>query len=133
MVLRVLTQAVRRHYRIVWPERPSFYAFVTATVDPEQVDMLGAVENLKEMPTDRCDWRQENGKRADVVISKHSNRFTKPVLIQVVPADERCFSRWNCDPYEAADGGDGTYEYDGSVYLLPYWLGRYHGFIAEGQ
>ncbi|OGR89580.1 MAG: hypothetical protein A3A86_08675 [Elusimicrobia bacterium RIFCSPLOWO2_01_FULL_60_11] len=36
--------------------------------------------------------------------------------------------RWNGDPYRPAEG-NGEIEGDGVVFLLPYWMGRYHGFI----
>ena len=49
-----------------------------------------------------------------------------------VVASERRVMRWNGNPYQC-DGGtpDGRTEEDGSAWLLPYWMGRYHGFIAE--
>ena len=133
VILRALTQGVRRHYRIVWPEKPSFYAFATATVDPQQVDIADAIENLMEIPTDRRTWEQKNSHRADVELSWRANRFGGKVLTRALPADERCFQKWNGDPYTPDDGGDGRNEDDGAAYLLPYWMGRYHGFIAEGN
>jgi hypothetical protein len=131
VIRRALTQGVRRHYRIVYPEKPSLYAFATATVDPNQVDISGAIENLIEIPTDRRVWEQKNSQRADVEELWRPNRFGKPVLTRVVPADERVFQKWNGDPYTPDDGGDGRVEDDGAAFLLPYWMARYHGFIAE--
>ncbi len=133
VIRRALTQGVRRHYRIVYPEKPSFYAFVTATVDPNHVDITGAIENLIEIPTDRRVWEQKNSHRADVEQLWRSNRFGKPALTRVVPADERVFQKWNGDPYTPDDGGDGRVEDDGAAFLLPYWMARYHGFITESQ
>jgi hypothetical protein len=49
----------------------------------------------------------------------------------VLPADERHFDRWNRNPFLPDDGNDGTVEDNGSAFLLPYWMGRYHGFIEE--
>lgn len=133
VIRRALTQGVRRHYRIVYREKPSFYAFATATVDPNQVDITGAIENLIEIPTDRRVWEQKNSHRADVEHLWRPNRFGKPVLTRVVPADERVFQKWNGDPYTPDDGGDGRLEDDGAAFLLPYWMARYHGFISETQ
>jgi hypothetical protein len=130
-IRRALVTGVRRHYEIVRPEQPSFYTFVTATAAPNQSDILGAVENLRQIPTDRRMWRQENGQRADVGFSDRPNRFGKRVLTRVVPADERAFEKWNGDPYLPDGGHDGRVEDDGAAYLLPYWMGRFHGFIAE--
>ena len=130
-IKRALVTGVRRHYEVVRPEQPSFYTFVTATVAPNQSDILGAAENLRQIPTDRRMWRQDNSQRADVTFSDRSNRFGKRVLTRVVPADERAFQKWNGDPYLPDGGHGGRLEDDGAAYLLPYWMGRFHGFIAE--
>jgi hypothetical protein len=49
----------------------------------------------------------------------------------VLPADERYFERWNADPYVADAGGNGTSEGAGVHWMLPYWIARYHGLLAE--
>lgn len=130
-VRRALAAGVSRHYAVVKPEKPSFYTFVYATVDPAGADIPGAVENLREIPTDRRLYRAENSHRKDVSFSPLPNRFSRPVLTQALPADERCFAKWNADPYESDGGNDGHIEDDGAAYLLPYWMARYHGFIEE--
>jgi hypothetical protein len=130
-IRRVLITSVRRHYEIVRPEHPSFYTFVTATVSPYQSDILGAIDNLRQIPTDRRVWTQANSQRADVEFSDLLNRSGKRVLTRVLPADERAFEKWNADPYVPDDGYNGRLEDDGAAYLLPYWMGRFHGFIAE--
>ena len=45
--------------------------------------------------------------------------------------DERGAGKWNGNPYVPDTGGDGRVEDDGASYLLPYWMGRYHGSFAE--
>jgi len=133
-VLRdALMRGVRRHYEVVRPEQPSFYTFVYATVDPDYADIEGAIENLRQIPTDRRQWRQENSQRADVVFAAQVNRFGRPLLASVLPVDERCFAKWNRDPYVPDEGGDGRNEDDGAAFLLPYWMGRYHGFIDNAN
>lgn len=128
---QALLRGVRYHYEVVRPEQPSFYTFAYATINPGGADLLGGVENLRQIPTDRRTWKQENSHRADVEFDKHPNRFNKPVLDRVVPVDERVFEKWNADPYVPDDGGDGRHEDDGAAFLLPYWMARFHGFIAE--
>jgi hypothetical protein len=128
---QALLRGVAYHYEVVRPEQPSFYTFAYATINPGKADIQGAVENLRQIPTDRRTWAQKNSHRADVEISAYPNRFGKPVLTRVVPADERVFEKWNADPYVPDDGGDGRLEDDGAAFLLPYWMGRFHGFIAE--
>ncbi|HOC68958.1 MAG TPA: two-component regulator propeller domain-containing protein [Candidatus Hydrogenedentes bacterium] len=132
-VRRALGAGVSRHYAVVKPEKPSFYTFVYATIDPAGADIAGAVENLQEIPTDRRIYATRNRHRADVQFSPLPNRFGRPLLTRVLPADERCFKKWNADPYEPDKDGDGRVEDDGAAYLLPYWMARYHGFIRETE
>lgn len=126
-----LLGGVRRHYEIIKPGRSAFFTMVYATVDPDYADIEAAVQNLREIPTDRRRWRQENGHRADIAFSPRPNRFGWRVMLTVRPFDEYAFGKWNSDPYEADAGGDGRTEDDGAAYLLPYWMGRCHGLIAE--
>ena len=41
-------------------------------------------------------------------------------------------TRWNGDPHDL-DGGDGMTEGDPGVWLLPYWLARFHGLIVSAE
>ncbi|HRI87889.1 MAG TPA: hypothetical protein PK869_06485, partial [Candidatus Hydrogenedentes bacterium] len=50
---------------------------------------------------------------------------------KVIQVDERHFNHWNTDPWNLDYGGNGTGLADGAVYLLPYYMGLYHGFIKE--
>jgi hypothetical protein len=130
-VREALHRGVYRHYQVVEPEQPSFFTFVFATIDRRNADIEGAIENLRQIPTDRRTWKMINSRRDDVAFDPRTNRFGRPVLDLVLPADERNFEKWNADPYVPDGGGKGREEDDGAAYLLPYWMGRYHGFIAE--
>jgi len=133
VIRAALLKGVRRHYEIIKPQNSAFFTFVYATVDPDYANIAGAIENLRQIPTDRRLWRQENSQRADVVFSTRENRFGRRVLLRSVPVDEYCFAKWNADPFVPDAGGDGRVEDDGAAYLLPYWMGRFHGLIAEAQ
>lgn len=131
VIRRVLHQAVRRHWRVEEPERSSYFTFIYASIDPNHADIEGAIQNLIEIPEDRRTWRMENSHRDDVVFDARPNRFRRPVLTRVLPADERNFEKWNADPFEPDGGGDGLSEDPGSAYLLPYWMGKFHGFLDD--
>ncbi|MBI4558420.1 MAG: hypothetical protein HY706_12635 [Candidatus Hydrogenedentes bacterium] len=130
IIQETLHRACRRHARIEAPERNTLFAFTYATIDRDDADILGGVQTLREMPLDRRDWSMKNSHRADVVFRSDPNRGGDAVLMDVLPADERHFERWNQDPYEADSNGTGNNEGSGEHYLLPYWMGRYHGLIA---
>ena len=125
-----LLRALRRHARIERDERNSLFAMVYASADPEDAEIGGALQTLREMPQDRRDWGMDNSLRKDVVFASEDDRGGHPVLLKLLPADERHWERWNMNPYAAKTGGNGRNEGTGVHYLLPYWLARYHGILA---
>jgi hypothetical protein len=38
---------------------------------------------------------------------------------------------WKRNPFQLSGGGQGTIETAGIDYLLPYWMGRFYGVIAN--
>ena len=123
-------RALRRHARIEVAERNSLFAFTYGSVEPEDAAVMGGVQTLREMPRDRRDWPMDASHRADVVIQTVKDVGGRPILQEVLPADERHFERWNMDPYAVKTGASGKSEGAGVHWLLPYWMGRYHGLIA---
>lgn len=129
-IREALHRAARRHAVVEVPERNSFFAFVYATVDPDDADVAGGMRTMREFPRDRRNWRMENSHRRDIALVPDPNRSGNPVLAEVLPYDEFHFERWNQDPYEPDGGGDGRLAGSAEHYLLPYWIARYHGLIA---
>ena len=155
-VRQALQQSSRRSYKTMNRDGSSFFNFVFATIDPDYVDIASGVQTLREVPTDRRMWGMINSHRADVIFALSPNRHGDPVLMSVLPADERNWTKWNIDPYMPDGGGnivervagtplsphnvrgfgddrqgDGRNEDDGASFLLAYWMGRYHGFIGK--
>lgn len=126
-------RSIRRTALIERDEHNSLFAMVYASVDPADAEVEGAVQTLREMPLDRRDWGMDNSERADVIFDPRVNRGGKDVLLELLPADERHFERWNMDPYAAKTGNNGKSDGDGVHYMLAYWLGRYHGVIAPPE
>src|SRR5262245_66316083 len=52
---------------------------------------------------------------------------------KVLPIENRHFNHWNTDPWQLDYGGSGNELAAGTVFLLPYYMGLYHGFIALPQ
>jgi manganese-dependent ADP-ribose/CDP-alcohol diphosphatase len=123
-------RSIRRTALIERDEHNSLFAMIYASVDPADADVEGAVQTLREMPLDRRDWGMDNTHRADVIFDPRVNRGGNEVLLELLPADERHFERWNMDPYASKTGNAGKSDGDGVHYMLAYWLGRYHGVIA---
>lgn len=100
----------------------------------EDFGLDAAVTNLRDIPLDLVTWTMQNSQRADIITNALGELIDgQPVSdynLPPVPMDERRTMKWNRDPF-VLDGGNGGYsEEAGTFYLLPYWMGRYHGFIT---
>jgi len=84
---------------------------------------------LERIPMDLVDWGVRNSQRLDVHVKPVHDRQGHLELEQVLAPDERPVSKWNSNPYEPDEGGGGGYEDDGAFFLLPYWMGRFHGWV----
>jgi len=99
-----------------------------------------SLTTLRGFPLDRCDWGHQNSHRLDIVLLKpqHSTDLYEPrrsgrghrVDGKVLPIEERHFGHWNTDPWRLDYGGGGHELASGAVFLLPYYMGLHHGFIA---
>jgi hypothetical protein len=94
-------------------------------------DMQVAVEELQEYPLDIIKWGVQNSQRWDLRKNPLTDRFGKPQATKPIPVAERGITKWNSNTFLFDYPGNGTTEDDGAAWLLPYWMGRYHGLIVE--
>lgn len=121
-----------RSMRPEGPEKSPFFIMPFATTFPEWAHVGDAVDTLREWPLDLREFRVVNSRRDDVQLDPRPvHRDDRPRLLVPVGFDERPPEKWNHDPYVADMGNDGRSEEDGGSWLLPYWMGVYHGFIVE--
>ena len=100
-----------------------------------------SMATLYGFPLDRMDWPARNSHRLDIqLVGLHqSSDLYEPrrrgrgqrVNGKVLPVENRHFGHWNTDPWRLDYGGDGHELGAGTVFLLPYYLGLYHGFIER--
>jgi hypothetical protein len=100
-----------------------------------------SMTTLYGFPLDRFDWPHKNSHRLDVLAlpGVRSRDLASPdrhqrghrVNGKVVPVENRHFNHWNTDPWQLDYGGHGGELAAGTVFLLPYYLGVYHGFIER--
>jgi hypothetical protein len=99
-----------------------------------------SIETLKRLPLNRINWRHENSHRLDIIpLHENSILYDDAELKnkgyryngKVIPVDECYFNHWNRDPWQLDSGGSGQELGCGTVFLLPYYMGLYHGFISE--
>ncbi|MEZ6047959.1 MAG: hypothetical protein R3C11_20765 [Planctomycetaceae bacterium] len=109
--------------RFYWPD------VLQAEIIPE------AIDSLKRYPLDRFRWNIQNSHRLDMVhVEKHIIRQRNRGHLNTgyaLPIDERFVEHWNHDPWHMDVGGNGTELADGASFLLPYYMGVYHGYILE--
>jgi hypothetical protein len=100
-----------------------------------------ARETLYGFPLDRINWPHRNSHRLDIQLlglqqstdlheARHGGRGAR-FNGQVLPVENRHFNHWNTDPWQLDYGGQGAELAAGTVFLLPYYLGLYHGFIER--
>ncbi len=139
--------------RLEQPEMNPFFNFVFASscsgktftdawgehsLEPTGPWLQDAVETLKRFPLDRVNWSHDNRDRIDIMpFDENARHFDersfadrgRRVNGNALPVDERHFNHWNHDPYQLKTGGNGMYLSDGAVFLLPYYMGLYYGYI----
>lgn len=97
----------------------------------QQIDIDGMAFWLREFPIDLRNWHSRNSHRLDVVIDRRP--FVRPEAKALLPPDERVMQKWNGNEMNL-DGGNGGHSAEsGAEYLLPYWMGRYYGYITAPQ
>ncbi len=109
-----------------------------APFGPRGFGLEEAVDELKRFPLDLIDWPLRNSHRKDIVAHPlYPVREGQNPRIgylrdgNVLPVDNRHFNHWNHNPWALDYGGAGRSEADGAIFLLPYYMGLYHGFIVE--
>jgi len=114
--------------------------FGTYSTAPAGDWLEDAVETLVRFPLDRFNWRHTHSHRLDILPLPAANQSYDDSSFEgkgyrvngkVIPVDESYFDHWNRNPWSLDTGGNGTVLGDGTVFLLPYYMGLYHGFITE--
>ncbi len=96
-----------------------------------------SLDSLQRLPMDRIDWGVKNSHRKDIIplapnVREGGARQTGYRNNgKVLPIDERYVGHWNHDPWALDYRGAGRSLGDGAIYLLPYYMGVYHGFLRE--
>lgn len=113
-------------------EHASLYNFAYGALTGNPCDAESGVENLRDWPWELVSWDVQNSHRSDVTLKTHmgGGGRSKGDLDRVLPASERAVSRWSESPWEPDAGSAGGEEHGGTPWLLAYWMGVYHGYIA---
>lgn len=127
-------------------QRDPFFNFVFAGVYPDRDRpvyedfrpqfppvIADALTTLRGTPLLLLGWEMNNSHRFDVVLDPTPGQkpaYGGSVFGGALPIEERCHIRINSDHFDLDHSqGGGFCEYEGTFFLLPYYLGLYHGFI----
>lgn len=124
-------KSTERSWRVEQPDRIPIWNIISSIGLKRDCDLKIALEELQQIPMDLITWRMENSHRWDLPRDQLNDRFGKAQAIRPIPTPERGISKWNSNTYVYDSGSDGHGEDDGAFFLLPYWMGRYHGLIIE--
>jgi len=113
-------------------------AWGTHDLTPASEEWLDdSVDTLTRFLRDRIQWPLKNSHRKDIQLLPSCARWEYDRSRglrrsgKVLPVDERHVNHWSHDPWTFDCGGNGTNLSDGAVFLLPYYMGLYYGFIQE--
>lgn len=126
---RLIMMGLERSWATIRPEKSPLYNFIYGAVTGYDADVEGAVQTLERWPWDLRRWSFKNSHRLDLERAVHSSRKGRALATTPLPPDERSGLKWNQDPYRMDGGNGGRSEVDAAGFLLPYWLGRHHGFV----
>jgi hypothetical protein len=129
-LLEVYRDSLHRSWQIERPERnPLWNVIYAAGTGAREFDEAQSLRTLQQIPMDLVQWDVRNSHRLDVPVDPLGDRFRRRQALVVLPYDELPMSKWNGNPYNLDGGNGGLREDDGAYFLLPYWMGRYHGFF----
>ena len=130
-LLPTYIKSTQRTWRVIQPDRIPIWNIISSSALKKDCDLKIALEELQQIPMDLITWNMENSQRFDLPQDQLSDRFGKAQALRPIPTPERGISKWNNNTYVYDSGSDGYGEDDGAFFLLPYWMGRYHGFLIE--
>ncbi|MFY9573478.1 MAG: hypothetical protein WAV20_18940, partial [Blastocatellia bacterium] len=130
-LLRVYRRGLEQWWENIRREDNPLWTFIYGFCNPgKRVRLEAAARTLYRIPMDLIKWSVKNSQRRDAPLDTSSERHNRVQTSRLLPPDERRVMKWNSNPFQLDDQGAGRGEDDGAFFLLPYWLGRYHGFLT---
>ena len=125
---KIYLESVERWYAATQEDRGPFCNFLYRKMTGKETDMDEAMFFLRDASLDLIRWRMDNSVREDIQVT-HYPELEMSQTSRLPAISEIAFSRWDRNPWQAVQGDGGQSESDGVFWMLPYWMGRYYGFI----
>jgi hypothetical protein len=122
-----------------WPaflgHKNTFFTFLSGAnmTSPDAAAIASARDQLAQFPASRM-IRHAVDHRSDPQFMPHQSSCThKASNTTAIDVKDRVRDGflWQRDPWQLHDDGDAAHTFAGVDYLVAYWLGRQHGFVAE--
>lgn len=104
-LLTIYRTSLSKTWKILRADKNPWANFTACLFLTKNCNVDAALQTLRDIPAEQINWKK-------------------------APASKISIQRWNADPKQDA-GENGSIEGDGVIFLLPYWMGRFHGFIRE--
>lgn len=121
-------RAYERGYEVVRVENNPWFNFLHAALTGDESENFPSVEHLRSWPLDLRVWSYQNSHRAD--LKTPPGHVALKGGTRTFPPRETEPLRWDHWLMQADGGAGGNDVVEPSAWLLAYWMGRYHGFIA---
>lgn len=132
-VRALMLASLERSWQAERPERNPWFNYEYSILTGRRAEESASRQTLQELGSlgriEACD----NTRRADLGRMPYLSRDGAELADRVVPYTEISLARWNADPYALRWGGDGASQSDGVEFLLPYWMGRWAGFLSADE
>ena len=129
---RLYRVSVDHWYAAVRADCSPFFEYIYGACVGQTPQLKVTVESLRDAPLDLVRWTVDNSHREDIRIVR-TPEWEHVQTDRLVPPSERGVIRWDENPWRAVQGDGGRTESDGVWWLLPYWMGRYYGYIQPAQ
>ena len=132
-ILQYYLIGLREHWEYERTERNPFWNILYGAYTGECCDLDVGINSLCELPMETMEIPLCNSVRNDLVWDyEGQERFGEDPQLRVpLPYDEKPFATYDHNQYLADRTWDDYRIVEGTFYLMPYWLGRYYGLIAE--
>lgn len=125
-------KSAQEHVEATKRKRNPVWNFIYGGATGEAIDLEGSATILREFPLDMRRWRMTNSHREDIELLPRPRRRGRE-SVEVLPPDERAVTKWNSNEMSVDGGGSGESAESGAEFLLPYWMGRYFGYISSPE
>ena len=131
-LLRLYRESLDHWYAAVKEEHSPFFNFIYSACSGKVPQLKESIKYLRDASLDLVRWTVDNSKREDLRIVR-TPELEMLQTNRLLPPDESGVIRWDENPFRAVQGDGGHTESDGVWWMLPYWAGRYYGYIMPPQ